>query len=190
MRLGKRARAHRLRLGMTQEEVGRAIGVKGHVYVSFLEHGTANLSTLVLVRLAKVLRTTVAELLEGSVPHVWKATPTDCRTIYRAAAKEARRSPTTVRLEPAIRYNTRYDDGQQNMNIALVSRDPLSWWEDTGLADFASWAHFRKGVELTPDGRAIVEFYVYDRKHLIASVTAYRAHGRLQRLEGGGGRPL
>jgi hypothetical protein len=48
------------------------------------------------------------------------------------------------------------------MNIAKITNDPD--WNDTDLYDNAyTWRDFTKGVEMTDDGRAIVDFYVYNR---------------------------
>lgn len=91
-------------------------------------------------------------------------TPTaaECRVIREHALKESRRNGNgarTVHIEPGIRYNTDHDRGR-SMNIALISDDPD--WNDTDLDTTASWSDFRKGFDLSTDGRAIIDFYLYE----------------------------
>ena len=56
-------RAARIRRGMTQSEVARAVGVAGGERVSKWELGTASPSASVRVRLARILELEVEELL-------------------------------------------------------------------------------------------------------------------------------
>lgn len=61
-----------------------------------------------------------------------------------------------VRLEAGVRFGPKTD--AWCMNIAMVTDHPT--WDDTDLADFVTWRNFLKGVELTEDGRGIVDLYV------------------------------
>lgn len=85
------------------------------------------------------------------------------------------------------------------LNIALVQ--PGHDWDfnDTDLADHCDWSWFRrKGFHLTPDGRGIVDFYVYSLGYygqLETNVTAYWQDGQLVAVYGTGdgcmwGKPL
>jgi hypothetical protein len=113
----------------------------------------------------------------------WKPTPQEMRWIRRAAEISAGRA--RVRIEPGTRFNINGDSRVSHMNIALLSDDPD--WNDTDLSETVPWAWFRKGVELTSDGRAIVDFYVYevtDWGDLRTNVTVYYAAGAVQRIDG------
>lgn len=130
----------------------------------------------------------------------WKPTSAECKIIRDCAAREAQRGD--VRLEIGGRYNT--DDPARTrdmpdhecINIALVTCLRDDSWDDTDLSETLPWQVFRKGVTLTPDGRAICDFYIYDtRRHegwLHGNVVAYYADGRLAKVLGVGahGRPL
>ena len=117
---------------------------------------------------------------------IWKPTQAQCDLIKRAAAKEGNVPLKAVLLEPGLRWNT--DDGSkpQSINIALVSDE--AEWGDTDLADMGYWEAFRKGVELTEDGRAIVDFYIRKRgdewAELYGNVTAYYEGGHIVRIHG------
>lgn len=109
----------------------------------------------------------------------------DVAIIKRCAAREAELSVNGVLLQPGIRVGE--NGAQPNMNIALVSRDPD--WNDTDLFDHGRWVDFRRGIELTPDGRGIVDFYLYSRdpdSDLLGNVTAYIERGELVRVHGYG----
>lgn len=90
-----------------------------------------------------------------------------------------------IALEPGSRVNTSDHGRGYNVNIRLVSDEPD--WNDTDLHDYISWAEFRKGFDLTDDGRGLVDFYVYSLGHdgeLITNVQAYFEGRRLVRVEG------
>lgn len=121
----------------------------------------------------------------------WKPTPRECELIKKAAAREGRASVNSVLLEPGIRCNTVDDSKNADVlggeyNIALVSDDPE--WNDTDLVDYGEWAGFRKGVTLTEDGRAIVDFYIRKRgdewAELLGNVSVYYSGGKIERIHG------
>lgn len=122
---------------------------------------------------------------------IWKPTAAECQRIKEAAAKESVPSLTVgaVLLEPGTRYNTTPGHEAPNydgLNIALLSDDP--GFEDTDLNDYGDWADFRKGVRLTDDGRAIVDFYIRrrfdDSGELHGNITVFYADGAIQRIKG------
>lgn len=90
-----------------------------------------------------------------------------------------------VEINPSTKYNLNDANRPEHMNICFVSDDPD--WNDTALADNAfRWSDFTKGFELTKDGRAIIDFYVYNIGHdseLQTNVTAYWVDGRLDRVD-------
>ena len=113
-------------------------------------------------------------------------------TLYKPTAEEkriirdcARRSADcrNVEINPSTKINER---GDTHMNVAMISDDPD--FGDTDLDDNAfTWRDFTKGVEMTADARAIVDFYVYSRgrdAELKTNVTVYVERGRLVRVDG------
>lgn len=122
---------------------------------------------------------------------VWKPTARECELIKLAGAAEGRVALGAVLLEPGIRGNIADDTKNVDIpggeyNIALVSDQPE--WNDTDLCDYGVWAGFRKGVTLTDDGRAIVDFYIRKRfdadGELFGNVTVYYANGKIERIHG------
>jgi hypothetical protein len=75
---------------------------------------------------------------------------------------------------------------QGSINIALETSDPE--WRDVDLADYGLWAEFRSGIQLTPEGRAIVDFSIRRRgdryKDLHGNITAYIIDGKLAYVRG------
>jgi hypothetical protein len=90
-----------------------------------------------------------------------------------------------IEISPSTRCNMK--TGAEHMNICFVSDEPD--WNDTDLADNAyKWADFAKGFELTEDGRAILDFWVYSLGYhgeLETNVQAYWIDGRLARVTDG-----
>jgi hypothetical protein len=114
-------------------------------------------------------------------------TQRDIDLIKSAAAKEAvpKISLGAVILEPGLRSNTKSARGE-SVNVLLVSDDPE--WRDTDLYDYGAWADFRRGVPLTDEGGAVVDFYIRrrgDPSHdLHGNVTIEVRGGRLTRIFG------
>jgi transcriptional regulator with XRE-family HTH domain len=63
-RFGENVRGLREALGLSQEKLGERADLD-RTYISGVERGVRNLSMLSAVRLAKALKTSVAELCEG-----------------------------------------------------------------------------------------------------------------------------
>ena len=63
-RLGKRVRAYRHALGVSQESLAELTGLH-RTYISDIERGSRNVAILNIVRLAKALKGTPSELVKG-----------------------------------------------------------------------------------------------------------------------------
>lgn len=123
---------------------------------------------------------------------IWKPTQAECELIKRAAALESspRATVAQLRLEPGIRYNVDDESIESSFNIALVTSH--EHWDDTDLEQAWYWSDFRKGVPLTEDGRAVVDFYIRPRTDalahkldgLLGNVVAYYADGKLAAIRG------
>lgn len=118
-------------------------------------------------------------------------TQADCDALKAAAAREARLAPGMVLLEPGLRFGP-IKTHAHHMNIALVSDDPQ--WNDTDLADYGTWSDFRKGLELTEDGRGTVDFYLRTRfdphGELHGNVSCTIVAGHLAEIHDAGGKVL
>lgn len=112
---------------------------------------------------------------------LWVPTKEEAALIRAMAEKECARGGLV--LEPGIRFNT--EDGRQSMNVLLVDITPE--WATSDLADHATWADFRRGVELTPTGEATVDFYCSSRGEygqLESNVVVHYAAGRITAIYG------
>lgn len=122
----------------------------------------------------------------------YKPSSIDCDAIRYAAYRESvpKISLGAVILEPGYRHNVNRPYSPEALNIALISDDPH--WNDTDLSDYGKWADFRKGIELTADGRGIVDFYIRKRGDsygdLFGNVTIEIRNGKLSRIYGYGNR--
>lgn len=114
----------------------------------------------------------------------------DIDRLKAAASREAvpRCSVGAVLLQPALRCHKDQPDREAAINIALVSDDPE--FNDTDLSDYGAWQDFRRGIPLTEDGRAIVDFYIRRRfdehDELLGNVTIEVTGGKLARVYGYG----
>lgn len=121
----------------------------------------------------------------------YKPTKEDIERIKRAAAREGETSLGAVLLEPGYRWCKTNPDAGAAINIATISQDPT--WNDTDLSDYGEWSEFRNGVELTDDGRGIIDFYIRKRgdpyKDLLGNLTIEISEGKLSRIYGYGGKP-
>lgn len=118
---------------------------------------------------------------------IWKPTKQEKQLIKDCAVAEC--GYKTIRLEVGERYNL--DDGfaaKESINIALVGRE--SDWSDTDLLSPLPWGTFCKGVPLTEDGRAVVDFYCYRTvdgdQQLVSNVWVTYENGVIKSVEGVG----
>lgn len=120
----------------------------------------------------------------------FKITQADADILKMAAAIES--CPgipiSAIILEPGWRHNTEDRSKPSSMNMALVSDDPE--WNDTDLDEYGTWREFRKGVDLTEDGRGIFDFYIRrrgDQYHeLHGNVVLHVANGVMVKVTGYG----
>lgn len=114
-----------------------------------------------------------------------KPTSEEKRIIRECAQREA--GYKRVEVNPSTRVSLKKGgDTKPRMNVAMISDDPN--FNDTDLFDNAfQWKDFAKGIEMTPDGRAVVDFWVYNTgrdAELQSNVTAYWENNKLVRVEG------
>lgn len=120
---------------------------------------------------------------------VWKPSQAQCKVIKAAAAMESGIKADQIKLQPGVRLNMRDHDVESCINIARVTRSTDGTWEDTDLDDRVEWRTFKKGVPLTDDGRAIVDFYIHRygiRDDLEGNVVVFFENGQLSRIRGYG----
>lgn len=109
----------------------------------------------------------------------------DLAAIREAARREAKFERVgQVMLEVGRRQSL--VSGETSINFALISDDPD--WQDTDLDDYEPWTAFTRGVELTPDGRGLFDFYIRRRgdRHLElhGNISIAIAGGRLTTISG------
>lgn len=116
---------------------------------------------------------------------LYKPNAEEKRIIRRCAEKSA--GFKRVEINPSTKRHLDDLSKPEHMNILFVTNEPKGW-NDTDLADNCfSWGDFLRGVEMTEDGRAIIDFYVYDMgryPELQTNVTIYVEGGRLVRVDG------
>lgn len=121
----------------------------------------------------------------------FKPTQAEADILKQCASKESVPpiSARAVILEPGFRWNTEISNRPCSLNIALVSDDPK--WNDTDLSDYGDWREFRAGVELTEEGRGIVDFYIRRRgdpeRELCGNVQCIIENGEMVRVDSTGG---
>jgi hypothetical protein len=114
---------------------------------------------------------------------MYKPTPAEKKIIRECAQREA--GFGRVEICPSTKESI-VRHCEPHMNVAMISDHPD--WEDTDLFDNSySWSDFTCGVEMTPDRRAIVDFYIYNTGYhaeLQSNVWIYVEDGKLVRVEG------
>jgi hypothetical protein len=121
--------------------------------------------------------------------NIWKPSEAQCKVIKAAAALEAGIKVDQIKLEPGMRLNRQDDSVESSINIALVTKETDGSWGDTDLDDRVEWRTFRKGVPLTDDGRAIVDFYIHRyglNDELHGNIIVHFENGQLSRISGYG----
>jgi hypothetical protein len=94
----------------------------------------------------------------------YKPTRDEVRLVRQHATREALRwgGTRSAHIEVGQRFNLDDLDRPRSVNLLLVTDHPT--WDDTDLDDILPWSTFTDGFELTEDGRAEIDFYVYQRR--------------------------
>jgi hypothetical protein len=93
---------------------------------------------------------------------IWKPTAKEKDRIRDFAARSEKRAPSSLHIEIGERYNTTTGGPyKSSTNVMLVDSTPD--WEESDLHDTHPWGDLKHGIELTLDGRAQVDFYVYEK---------------------------
>lgn len=119
---------------------------------------------------------------------IWKPTPAQCALIRSTAAHEARAEQARITLDVGVRCSD-VAGTEPSMNLRLLGTDGS--FEGTDLFDYADWSAFKAGVPLDKDGRAIVDFYIMQRRtarnrqpELLGNVVVHYEAGRISRIRG------
>lgn len=122
------------------------------------------------------------------IGNIWKPSTKECFQIREAARKEVGRKRVTI--EVGERVSLTNCDKEHNINIARVTELTGDSWSDTDLWSPVDWSEFVKGVELSDDGRAIIDFYVRepntkdDIGELLSNIVVYFSNGSIQKIKG------
>ena len=92
----------------------------------------------------------------------WKPTAADKKTIREFAARSEKRKPLQLHIEIGERYSLTRESGYADTNVLLVDNTPD--WEESDLSQTWPWAELKWGIRLTKEGRAVVDFYVYEKE--------------------------
>ena len=120
---------------------------------------------------------------------LWRPSKAQCKVIKFAAAREVDIKVNQIKLCPGVRLNLKDESVESSINIARVTRQTNGEWGDTDLEDRIDWTTFKKGVPLTDDGRAIVDFYIHRYgvdANLEGNVVVFFENGQLSRIRGCG----
>lgn len=104
----------------------------------------------------------------------WKPTAAEKKAIRGFAARSERRKPMQLHIEIGGRWNGEIE----NTNVLLV--DSTEHWEKSDLNQTWPWSDLSYGIDLTPNGLALVDFYVYEKEfgdhgELLTNVQAHVA---------------
>lgn len=117
----------------------------------------------------------------------WIPSREDIALIKHYASVETGLAAGRLIIEPGRRCNIMFEGVDSNINIALVTRQldaDEEWSEDTDLECPDELNVFKRGVTLTDDGKAIVDFYVSNKDGLHGNVTVYYNDSKIQKIEG------
>lgn len=94
---------------------------------------------------------------------IWKPTADDKRTIRAVAAASERCKPGALQIEVAERASITPGSNAVSTNLLLVGGTPEDLFAGSDLHQPLPWNELDCGIELTEDGRAVVDFYVYEK---------------------------
>lgn len=114
----------------------------------------------------------------------WIPSREDIALIKQAASTETGLALGRLILEPGARFNIDDESLERNINIALVTKFSNDSWDDTDLDSPYDLVEFLRGVTLTDDGKAIIDFYVSNKDGLHGNVVVYYSAGRIDRIIG------
>lgn len=118
---------------------------------------------------------------------LWIPSQEEIKLIKHYASVETGLAAGRLILEPGRRCNIMFDDVESSINIALVTRQldiDEDWTEDTDLECPEDLTEFKKGVNLTESGKAVIDFYVRNKDGLHSNVTVYYGDGIIKKIEG------
>jgi hypothetical protein len=109
---------------------------------------------------------------------IWKPTDLEKKRIKGFAAQSEKRKPTRLHMRIGERYSLTRGINANSTNVMLI--DDTIDWEDSDLFQTCPWSDLKNGIELTKEGRAQVDFYVYERTYddygdLLTNVQAHVA---------------
>jgi hypothetical protein len=114
----------------------------------------------------------------------WIPSREDIALIKQAASTETGLAAGRLILEPGARFNIDDENVERNINIALVTKCADDSWDDTDLDSPYDLTEFKRGVTLTDNGAAIVDFYVSNKDGLHGNVTVYYSDNKIQKIAG------
>lgn len=91
----------------------------------------------------------------------WKPTAAEKKALKAFAARAEKRKPAQLHIEIGERYSLTRGTACNSTNVMLV--DDTIDWEDSDLSQTWPWAELDRGIDLTSEGRAQVDMYVYER---------------------------
>lgn len=103
----------------------------------------------------------------------WTISAADRRAIRAYAARAERLQPRQIDLDIGQRYSLSSGASDHDFNIYLVDQTPD--WEESDLHDLWKFADI-KSITLDPQGRALIDIYVYKNdadRELLTNVQAY-----------------
>lgn len=95
---------------------------------------------------------------------VWKANADEKRAIRAAAAMGEGMKPGAIHIEVGERVSLD-GDFRTGFNILALGtgENPNDPFDGTDLHQPLPWSYLDDGIELTADGKALVDFYVYEK---------------------------